>query len=595
MKIPSFKHRKPIVYISLGIYVLLIGFIIFESCLPSGVSGNQSDIFAQISAWFINNTTTPTTPKSIDPIEILDVTDSTYLGQGEDGVSNIVIGTTTLVSVPFKYPTKDKNDVYNRKYTLDYKVGNKDDYDIVLSSKTGKNNTYIVDMRVIPNDMSSDIYQIDINLGTLKYEYKFHVIPLAKPTSYESRIAKNTLKIGESVQVLTKLTGEGKTDTYLRRYFDESLIERSSLNDEVASIDEYGVIHGKAAGNTSITYGKYNFDITISNEHIVKPVNNSINLVKSSHQPSLLDYDYIFTKDDDINEYSTLIYASYEDNSLEDQSVSWISSDNQKVKLSPYKYDEDGYPLYFDDDNKPCVRVSGYRQKGDVTISCISNNDNSINELTVLTVGEALPTSMDIKLDETISLNVNEQKVITATFGPKNVNNKKLHINVDNEELISITNNDSSSVTLTGLKVGKVHIVISSVANSTLTKECDISFTAIDTINKNNYNEFSQFMRKAAGHFFLFLVTALFGALFFITYINKDKYIWVSASLSFFIGFLVAGISELIQYYIPSRSGTWKDIGIDSLGYLIGTVLMFGIILLIKFIKYKKKQHEVAS
>ncbi|MBO4666678.1 MAG: hypothetical protein J5666_00925, partial [Bacilli bacterium] len=413
MKIPSLKHRKPIVYISLGIYVFLIAVIIFESCLPSGISGNHSDIFAQISAWFINSTTKPTTPKSIDPVEILDVSDSTYLGQDENGISNIVVGTTTLVSVPFQYPTKDKNDVYNYKYTLDYKVGNKYDYDIVLSSKTGKNNTYVVDMRVIPNNMTSDIYQIDINLGSLKYEYKFHVVPLAKPTSYESKISKSTLKIGESVQVLTKLTGKDTADTYLRRYFDESLLERSSLNNDIASIDEYGVIHGKSMGSTTIKYGKYSFDIIVSDDHIVKPVSNTLNITKSEHTPSLLDYDYIFTKDDNIDEYSTLIYASFIDTSLEDQSVSWICSDNQKVKLSPYKYDGDGYPVYMDDSNRPCVRVSGYRQKGDVTITCISNNDNTIYDSTVLTVDEAIPTSLELNVKEDISLSVNEQKVIT--------------------------------------------------------------------------------------------------------------------------------------------------------------------------------------
>ena len=300
MKIPSLKHRKPIVYISLGIYLFLIAFIIFESCLPSGLSSSQSNIFAQISAWFINNTTEPITPKSIDPVEILEVADSTYLGQGDDGISNIVIGTTSLVSVPFKYPTKTDNyDTYNYKYSLDYKYGNKGDYNVVLSSRTGKDNTYIIDMRVVAIDMtnSTDPYQIDINLGTLKYEYKFHIVPLAKPNNYESRIVKNNLKIGETVKVDTKLLGEGRTDSYLRRYFDESKLERSSLNNEIASIDEYGVIHGKAAGSTTIKNGKYSFDITVSNEHIVKPALNELELTISNNSksnPSLLDYDYVF-------------------------------------------------------------------------------------------------------------------------------------------------------------------------------------------------------------------------------------------------------------------------------------------------------------
>ena len=593
MKIPSLKHRKPIVYISLGVYLFLIFVIIFESCLPSSISGNRSNLFAQISAWFINSSTEPITPKSIDPVQVLEseVTDSTYLGKGEDEISNIAIGTTSLVSVPFKYPTKANDyDVYNYKYTLDYPLGNKDDYNVILSSRNTSSTTYTVDMRIVANNMSSDLYQINVKISDAIYEYKFHIVPLAKPTSFEYRISKNSIKIGESVKVETKLTDSNRTDTYLRRYFDESLIDRSSLNDEIASIDEYGVIHGKAAGETVIKYGNHDIPITVSNESIVKPITNSLTLSKTDHQLSLLDYDYIFNDEDDINDYSTLVYASFADTSLEDQSVSWTISDNQKAKLAPYKYDDNGYPVYMDDTNRPCVRVSGYRQKGDVTIYCFSNNDNTISSSVTLNVNEAIPTEMSINVSSELSLTINEQKVITASFSPKNVNNKNIHVDVSDAEKAQVLNNDSSSVTLTGTKVGKVHITVTSLANNSIKKEFDVSFTAKDVINKDNFDSFAAFVRKAAGHFLLFLVTALVGTLFFYVYLNDDKHIWLFPLLSLGVGVLVAGISELIQYYIPSRSGLFSDVGIDSLGYLLGTLITFGVMILIRFIKKKKEQ-----
>ena len=525
------RKRKPIVYISLGIYLFLIALIIFESCLPSGISGNQSNIFAQISAWFINNTTQPITPKSIDPIEILEVADSTYLGKGEDGISNIVIGTTSLVSVPYKYPVKaDKYDVYNQQYFLEYPVGNKDDYSVSLSSRTGKDDTYIVDMRITSNNMNSDLYQININIADIKFEYKFHIVPLATPTSYESKISKDTLKIGETVKVDTKFLDDKHPDTYLRRYLDESKIERLSLNPSVATIDKYGVIHGISEGSTTIKYGTYEFPITVSNEHIVKPATNTLNLSvaeNSKEQPSLLDYDYVFNGTDKSNDYSSLIYASFSDTTLEDQSISWECDDDLKVKLAPYKYDENGYPVYVDDLNRPCVRVSGYRKKGEVTIKAISNADNTISKDIVLNVDEALPAEMDVDIKNLTSIKVNEQKVITGTFNPKNVNNRKIHIDVSDANLVSVSNNDSTSVTLSGLKTGNVHITITSLANPSLKKEFDISVTAKDKINDDNYADFHTFVRKAAGHFFLFLVTAVFGTIFFYTYIDNDKYIYV--------------------------------------------------------------------
>lgn len=596
MKLPSLKHRKPIVYITLGVYVFLIALIIFESCLPSGLSGERSNLFAQISAWFINGATDPITPKSIDPIEVLDITDTSYLGQDENGISNIAQGTTTLVSVPFKYPTKnDSYDEYNYKYSLDYKVGNKDDYNVVLSSRTTQDNTYTVDMRIVASEMSSDLYQIDVKIADLTYEYKFHIVPLAKPTNYASRVAKTNLKIGESIKVETKLLDPNKQDTYLRRYLDESKIERSSLDEGIATIDEYGVIHGISEGNTTIKYGKYDFKIFVSNEHIVKPVSNDIDITidpESKDHPSLLDYDYVFDGEDDSNDYSTVLCASFSDDTLEDQSISWVSDDNQKVKLAPYTYDEDGYPVYFDDLDRPCVRVSGYRKKGNVTIKAISNSDNSIYKDIALNVDEALPIDMNINLENSDSITVNEQKVITATFNPKNVNNRNIHIDVNDNSMISVLNNDTSSVTITGLKIGKTHITVTSLANTNIKKEYDISFTAKDMINDDNYADFHGFVRKAAGHFFLFLVTALVGTLFFYTYIDNNKYLWVTILSSLGIGVFTASVSEFIQYFIPSRGGTISDVGIDSLGYLIGTALMIGGILIVNLIKKKKKEQH---
>ena len=593
MNIPSLKHRKPIVYISLVIYVLLSSFIIVESCLPGGISGLQSDIFARISAWFVNKNTNPITPKSIDPISFNEVYDSSYLGQDENGVSNIAVGTTTLVSIPVQYPELDNDyDVYNLQYNLDYKLGNKDHYNVVLSSRNVSNNIYYIDMRVVTNSMGDDLYQIDVNVASkLTYEYKFHIVDLMEPTNYESKISKNTLKIGETTTVLTKLLDESRSDTYLRRYLDESKISRSSLDESIATIDEFGVIHAVSVGSTTIKYGKYEFPITVTSESITKPITNELTLSKdtaSKANPSLLDYDEVFNEENESNEYSVLIYSSFLDESLSDQSVSWKLSNNLKAKLAPYKYDEDGYPVYMDDLKRPCVRVCGYREKGEVTITCYSNADNSIYSSMTLDVDEALPTSMEININDNESLLVNSQKVISASFNPKNVNNRAIHIEADLSDVIEITNNNTSSVTITGKSVKKVRLTITSLANPSLKKEINVSFTAKEVINGDNYSDFHQFIRKATGHFLLFFVTSIFGLIFFFTYIDDIKKIWIGLSISLCLGLLIAGLSELIQHFIPSRAFAFKDIGIDFLGYLIGSLLTLGVIYLIRVIRSKK-------
>ena len=103
-------------------------------------------------------------------------------------------------------------------------------------------------------------------------------------------------------------------------------------------------------------------------------------------------------------------------------------------------------------------------------------------------------------------------------------------------------------------------------------------------------------MRKAAGHFSLFLVTAIFGMIFFYTYMDDIKKLWITVVVTLSLGVIVATVSELIQTVVPGRSGVAMDVGIDSLGYFIGMLLTLGVILLIRLIKNKiNKKKEIAS
>ena len=64
---------------------------------------------------------------------------------------------------------------------------------------------------------------------------------------------------------------------------------------------------------------------------------------------------------------------------------------------------------------------------------------------------------------------------------------------------------------------------------------------------------------------------------------------------TFTIGFMVAGLTELIQHFNPTRSGEWRDIGIDYLGYAIGTTITLIVFIVIYFINKatnKKKSND---
>ena len=429
MKLPSLKNRKPKVYVFLGIFAFLCAFTLVESCLDSSLSGWQSELFARISAMFINNATGPQSTKVHKPLSIEKKSDSSRLGQDDQGNSKIAIGTTTLLQLEVTYPQKDnKDDEYDKNYVINNVSGDSNDYNLVLDSSLS-DTKYTINIRIVANNLNTNLYQFNVVVAETKtYEYKFHIVDLEAPTQYEAKTEKNNLKIGETTTINTKITREGNTDAYWKRYYDISKISRSSDDPNIATIDEYGVIHAKSTGNTVINYGTYHFNVSVNDQSITKPVTNSITLNASKEAVSLLDYDYVYETGEDKDMYSALIYPSFTDTSLEDQSVSWSISDNLKAKLGPYKYDEDGYPLYHDDDNKACIRVSGYRKDGNVTLTCLSNVDNNIKQTLNINVTGANATDMTINLENNFELIMGAQKVIKGSFTPKNTYNTKINV-----------------------------------------------------------------------------------------------------------------------------------------------------------------------
>lgn len=114
-------------------------------------------------------------------------------------------------------------------------------------------------------------------------------------------------------------------------------------------------------------------------------------------------------------------------------------------------------------------------------------------------------------------------------------------------------------------------------------------------------NNFHSLMRKAAGHFTLFFVDAVFGFLAFSLTLDLYKKKWwisllINIGLLLAIGFALAGISELIQL-IPSlhRGGSMLDVLIDFVGFTIATILGAAIFIIIKLIKLKKDKTNNSS
>lgn len=103
-----------------------------------------------------------------------------------------------------------------------------------------------------------------------------------------------------------------------------------------------------------------------------------------------------------------------------------------------------------------------------------------------------------------------------------------------------------------------------------------------NTINDSNFAAFAAFVRKAFGHFGLFMVSGLLSSIAFFLVLNPHKwakyYLQIIIALAF--GLTIAIVTEIIQLNVPGRSGEFTDVLIDYGGYVLG----FAIILLILFL-----------
>ena len=111
-----------------------------------------------------------------------------------------------------------------------------------------------------------------------------------------------------------------------------------------------------------------------------------------------------------------------------------------------------------------------------------------------------------------------------------------------------------------------------------------------NAINDGNIETFSGVIRKLVGHFGLFLVSGLLTSSALYLWIKElswyKNYLFLCISLGF--GFVLAGLTEIIQLFVPNRSGEFTDVLIDFSGYILG----LGIIVLVAFLVYRHNKNK---
>ena len=114
------------------------------------------------------------------------------------------------------------------------------------------------------------------------------------------------------------------------------------------------------------------------------------------------------------------------------------------------------------------------------------------------------------------------------------------------------------------------------------------------SITDQNISSFSNFIRKAVGHFGLFMSSGLLTTLAAHLILNMFK--WAKYYLQIIIalvwGLSLAILTEVIQLNVDGRSGEFTDVLIDYSGYLLGFLIIF---LILFFIIKKQKRHQTSK
>ena len=110
-----------------------------------------------------------------------------------------------------------------------------------------------------------------------------------------------------------------------------------------------------------------------------------------------------------------------------------------------------------------------------------------------------------------------------------------------------------------------------------------------DTITPENHESFATFIRKAFGHFGLFMVSGLLSSL--ALYLFLSPYSWckhyMNVMFSLVFGLFMGILTEMIQLTVPGRSGEAIDVLIDFSGYILGTFII-GLIIFLVIRKMRK-------
>lgn len=545
------KRFKVSKWIMLPLAILVNAFLIYESCLEGESSSLHSEWLTNLVVSAINHTK-PSPEVSNVPLESISLVKQDNLISSD----NVVLGTTSTYEVVFT-----PNDASNKNVKF---VSTSESINPVQS-----NNIVRVEGLNLENNIT--LSAISLENESITSSIAINVIDRPVPSDFSISINNQSsyeLMNGYSVPIDVNVNGYD-SQSKARLFTNPDLISYSSSNPSVAVV-ENGTIKSVGVGSTIISAPNSKNSISLSvtnNPDIIHNVITSDDwTINGSNIAHTHDYDYI---DDSEHNFFTQLSVNWGSNNLTDQSVVWRSSDETIARV-----DKTG-------------KVYGHKKSGNVTITAISNADSSKSKSFPLIVQDVLPTAMNINFTLEDPMQQGDSMSFEAKFEPINTTNKNIEVVSLNPDILEATSS-GWNVNVRALNVGVASIKVSSKANPELNQSQSFEIIPIQPVSNEEASEIGFFLRKSAGHFLAFGVSGVLILITLYMFLYEKFKKWILLIMSIATGVIIAGITEIIQIFVPGRSGTIVDVLIDMAGFVLFTGILIGIYYLVLYIKKRK-------
>lgn len=539
--------KKPRVreWVYLALSILVTAFIILHSAIGADESAKWSGALTRFLTTLFNGSPT----QSIVEVKGVDISYPTdYKYNSLEGYSNIElpIGITKRIDAVIS-PSNASNTA------ISYTISDSS----IASIKQDKNYLYVEGKK----EGSVEIKVTSLANTTHTACYTFEVIGLKAPVTY----TVSDLEVFEESSFILPITYQN-TNCY-----DVNKLDIINPHKDIVDISETNpkMYYASSVGSSTLSIGDRSFTITVKN--------------KSTRV--LPEFKGIFG-DEVVYSGASTKYEVEFDNVPTSKEVTWSTSDSNIGVIS-----EDG-----------TLTLKDVNEDKELTIKAVSILDDKlfatkkviVKKEVVDVVSLVIPNTETDLANDVYMLEVGGE-VTSRIMNKEGIVYKSSFTVTSNNESVARAYIQGSYLHITSLREGNARIIVTSVNNPNVHCFIDVQVAASGVINPDNYQSFYNLVRKSLGHFLLFLIDGIFIFLYFyeldkhITFNNKRKWHYIVASA--LVGLLLAMISELIQHFIPSRIGSFMDVGIDFLGYAIG----MGITLLITYLinRHKNKKKEV--